>query len=316
MKLKLLIPGILLAVLLLFSACGKKGDSSESPSPSPSTEQSPSPSQTPPEVVPKEEEKHVMDELEALAATAQLKEVAAFIMENKSGSPQDVSKMILRFEELQKGQLPALEASYSAETIQKKFQEEGVEDPNESGEMEDEELKDLVERTKESGFKVEEAEGSFFPVMDYSFYKGFSDFATPDIAEYVQIMSEESENPPMKDAALVIEWVDVISRALKHEAYLASYGSSKKAKDVQALFERYTNIAFFGSPNTPLFDSKTKKLEDDAKSAYEQAIEKNKGESEFITKLSGFMDKLKSSEYKLTPEVEAYRSSATQSTVG
>ena len=41
--------------------------------------------------------------------------------------------------------------------------------------METEALKNLIDETMKSGYKVETAEGMFYPVINYSFYKSYSE---------------------------------------------------------------------------------------------------------------------------------------------
>jgi len=71
-------------------------------------------------------------------------------------------------------------------------------------EIEDEKVRELLSKTKNSGYRVETAEGMFFPVIDYEVYKKYSEYVTEDVKEYINIMAEESNNPPAKDAALVV----------------------------------------------------------------------------------------------------------------
>jgi len=52
----------------------------------------------------------------------------------------------------------------------------------------------------------------FFPVIDYEVYKKYSEYVTEDVKEYINIMAEESNNPPAKDAALVVGWDEVLKR--------------------------------------------------------------------------------------------------------
>jgi len=47
--------------------------------------------------------------------------------------------------------------------------------------------------------------------------KKYSEYVTEDVKEYINIMAEESNNPPAKDAALVVGWDEVLKRALNQE---------------------------------------------------------------------------------------------------
>ncbi|TEB15874.1 hypothetical protein Psfp_01817 [Pelotomaculum sp. FP] len=97
--------------------------------------------------------------------------------------------------------------------------------------------------------------GSFccFPIIDYSFYKKFSAFVTPDLKDYIDIMAEESDQVPAKDAALVIGWDEVLRRALNQEEFINAYKDSMKVDEVRELYKKYLTFTLYGLNNTPLF---------------------------------------------------------------
>ena len=80
---------------------------------------------------------------------------------------------------------------------------------------------------------METAEGMFFPVIDYEFYRRYLAYLDSDFREYIEIMSLESSEPPAKDAALVIGWDEVIERALRQEKFLISFPESSKVPEVK-----------------------------------------------------------------------------------
>ena len=172
--------------------------------------------------------------------------------------------------------------------------------------MKDPALKDLLNETRASGFKIETAEGTFFPIINYEMFKQYTPRLTPDIQEYLNIMAEESNQAPAKDAALVIGWEEVLQRALKQEKFIADYKESKKVNDIKQLYKKYMTFTYYGANNTPLFDYDTNTLNSKAKSVYLNAV-KNNGSSVFLNNLSVFLDIAKKNDYKLTGEVEKYR---------
>lgn len=241
-----------------------------------------------------------------------IKDVADFIDANiESVTEDDASEMIIKYEELQQEYISILENEFFNADIQSKFADAynaGAVDINDPEQITDDSIKILIEDIKEIGYKVEQAEGTFFPVIDYSYYKEISSYATADIAEYIKIMTAESDAMPLKDAALVIDWDDVVGRALVQEEFLRTYDDSPKAGEVSLLYEKYKYITLYGSDNTPVLDSRSKKFDSEAKAAYEQSIENNT-DSEFIDMLRGFIVVLADNGYTLTEEVEQYRES-------
>ncbi|MEW6697350.1 MAG: YjgB family protein [Bacillota bacterium] len=235
-----------------------------------------------------------------------VEEVANFINNNIANvSKEDASKMVNEFEKIQKKNFPQIESMFAKDDIQNKINSEYKAITTQS-DIKDNELKELLARTKNSGYKVETAEGFFFPIIDYGFYKKFSSYVTPDMKDYIDIMAEESDKVPAKDAALVIGWDEVLERALNQEKFINTYKDSVKANDIMQLYKKYVTFALYGLNNTPLFSYDTKTLAPKAREVYLNAVT-NAGDSEFLMTLGGFLDLVRNNNYKLTNEAEKYR---------
>ncbi|TEB06063.1 hypothetical protein Psch_03105 [Pelotomaculum schinkii] len=249
----------------------------------------------------------VMNDFQILTQEdAGVEEVANFINNNiASVSKEDASKLVDEFEKIQQKKLPQFESMFAEDAIQSKINTE-YKSITAQADVKDNELKELLASTKNSGYKVETAEGMFFPIIDYSFYKKFSAFVTPDMKDYIDIMAEESDQVPAKDAALVIGWDEVLRRALNQEEFINAYKDSMKVDEVRELYKKYLTFTLYGLNNTPLFSYESKALDPKAREVYENAAA-NAGNSEFLKTLGGYLDLLKDNNYKLTNEVEKYR---------
>jgi hypothetical protein len=167
----------------------------------------------------------------------------------------------------------------------------------------------LLITTKNNGYKIETAEGFYFPVIDYSLYKKYRQNVTPDMAAYIDIMAIESAKTPIKDAALVIGWQEVLQRAKTQEQFIKEYGSSAKSEDMKQLLKRYLVFSLYGANNTPLFSYENKQMVPVAKKAYlEAAFDANNGS--FSKLMNDYLTILKKNEYKLTKEVDEFRKKA------
>ncbi len=243
------------------------------------------------------------------AKDCKISDILMYIRENISVvSKENATTMLLLLEEQQVKNRMILEEKFLPEEIQIGFFEayqQGA-DYTKPEAIEEETLKELVQETVENGYKLEQTEGFVFPVIDYTQYKTFATYVTPDLADYFEIMAEESEKPFAKDAALVIGWEDAINRALSTEEYLKNYSGSNKATDVEVLHQRYLSATFLGLNNTPLFDYGTKIMVNEAKEVY-QKYQKEERESEYLTKLKEFMELVAKNNFKLTAQVDEYR---------
>lgn len=245
-------------------------------------------------------------------------EVIGFIDKNISQvSKEYASAMLSGLEATQKGGLPELEKKYfKGNAIQNKLSKvykPGF-DINKLEDIKDNGLKDLLAETRDMGFKIETAEGSYFPIMNYEFYKKYSTYVTADMKDYIDIMAVETSKVPAKDAALVIGWEEVIKRASAQEKFIRNHENSAKLGDMKELHKKYLTFMLYGLNNTPLFSYDKKVMDDDAKEVYLEAV-KNSEDSSLIKLLGEYMDLLKKTEYKLTDEVEKFRKEAVKNAI-
>lgn len=218
--------------------------------------------------------------------------------------------MTLTLENTQKAALPAWEAKFANEAVQRELTI--LYEPGDSLHMLAEKsdrpaLRAMLLRAEDCGYKLETAEGSFFPVIDYSSYLNFKTHVTGDIREYISIMAVESNLPMSKDNGLVIAWADVVSRALSQEAFIADYPRSNRIATIKTLYKSYETATFYGLNNTPLFHYDNLEMDLEAEKAYNAVLAKDTSGSPYLEKLSAFMKLAKADDYKLTGEVEAYR---------
>ena len=157
--------------------------------------------------------------------------------------------------------MPKFEAKFNNDdTIQTQIRKVYIRDfdINKIDGIEDVKIKGLLSEVRDSGYKVETAEGMFFPVINYEFYKRYGSYVTCDIKEYFDLMAVESNKMPAKDAALVITWDEILKRILNQENFISKNGDSVKAQQVKDLNKKYLIFALFGANNTPLFSYDSK----------------------------------------------------------
>ncbi|MGB7605106.1 MAG: hypothetical protein WBL93_06485 [Lutisporaceae bacterium] len=262
------------------------------------------------EAIQEELQNKIMSDFDALLeGSPKADAVIKFIDENISKiSKEDASTMLFKLEDIQKKELPKLEEKYYAEAIQLEMQKLYMTDfdLNKLDETQNKELQDILKETRDMGYKVETAEGMFFPVMNYEFYKKYSAYVTVDIKEYIELMAVESNVTPIKDAALMIGWDEITKRALSQEKFIKDYASSSKVDAIKELQKRYITFILFGSNNTPLFSYDTKVMMTEAQTIFSKDIKDNK-DSELMQMLGKYMNILKKTDYKFSEEAEKFR---------
>lgn len=216
-------------------------------------------------------------------------------------SRENASKMLDELEKALKNNLPELEEKYYSTAVQEALYK--------LDSIQDAEVKSLIEETRAMGYKVETAEGMFFPIINYEFLKKFSPYAGDDVEDYIDIMAMESNKVPAKDAALVIGWDEVLERALAQEGFIRKHSGSNKVESIKKLQKKYITFMLYGLNNTPLFSYDTKEMDPEAKEVYIKAV-KNNSDSELMKLLGGYMEILEKSDYKLSEEADKFRKNA------
>lgn len=228
-------------------------------------------------------------------------------------SKDNVSIMLEELEKAQISHLPVLEEKYYGESIQKSLSEIYMIDfdLDKIYDTEDADLKKLLTETTDMGYKVETAEGMFFPIMNYEYMKKFSPYALDDMKEYIDIMAVETNKVPAKDGALVIGWDEVIERALAQENFIKMYVSSAKIESMKELQKKYLTFMLFGLNNTPLFSYDTRTMDTEAKEVYIKSVKVN-ADSELMQLLGKYMEILEKSNYKFTEVADKFRKDAVE----
>jgi hypothetical protein len=233
-------------------------------------------------------------------------------------SEATATHMALKLEELQKAYLPELDKKFQEEGMQAKlvefFGSQLNKRPDEIpvSDAKDPGVKELLTGAINAGFRVETAEGMYYPMLDYRNYIGYVSRVSPDIGLYYNIMAIESSQVPAKDAAIIIGWDQIAARAFAQENFLSAHPDSQKAADIKQLYKKYVSFTFLGANNTPLFKYDTKMMDANAKEAYKKlTAEAGKSgsikEGSYMDKLVKFMQQAEKEGYKLTDSMDKFR---------
>ncbi|MFC3749652.1 hypothetical protein [Paenibacillus sp. GCM10012306] len=164
----------------------------------------------------------------------------------------------------------------------------------------------LIE-ARDKGYKLDSSEGMYYPVMHYEGFKIFKPFIQKDIAEYIDLMAAESNQPMTRDGGIVIGWDQVILRALSKEAFVKKYPASNRKEAVKLNLS--LSRVFFGASNTPAYDGpvgETPKLNPKLRAAYEAVLINGPGSSELLQTIEKLLVLLDSANEELTPEVQQF----------
>ena len=232
------------------------------------------------------------------------KDIIAFANENiASLSPENASKVILKLEEVQRElQGNRMNKLFDGDIQQRLANqvEKGV--IYSAEDIEDEDLKEIVQEIIDNGYFLMMMEGDFYPVINYENYKNYAKNAKEDIKAYVDIVVREYKEFTSMDAHLAISRDELLSRILNSEKFLEKYPLSEKFSEVKDLYSEYTGFYLYGMAFEPPED----KLSKDAKDSYEKAV-KTEGDSNFINHFKDYYETVKSEGYERTEKVEKQR---------
>ncbi|MGI6668776.1 MAG: hypothetical protein ACOX4M_04985 [Acetivibrionales bacterium] len=246
-------------------------------------------------------------------------EMLDFIRENiDKASADEAAKLLLRLEQLQQNNLEEMTNRYAeTESMQSELWSQVYN--YDTGEIsfeliKDPSLKELLTDAQNNGYRTATAEGSFFPVIDYSIYKEFGDKLPEDLESYFSLMAAESGRSPASDGGLVIGWDEVFERALNQQQFIMNYSDSIKINEAKELYKKFVIFIFSGEniPNTPHFDYSKKTLSPRLKESL-LAIAEKAGDTPLERMIKDYAEVLDKNGYKLTDEVKKFRENAVAS---
>lgn len=225
-----------------------------------------------------------------------------------SSSPASVTVWLRRLEAVQNKRLPGLEEALSREPIQDALMNtDGIYGDWKKGTRTGNAQADkLLAEIENNGYVLDSTEGYFFPKIDYLRYMKQASRTTDRYADYLKIRSDETISELTKDAGLIVSWEELTERAERQSLYLASYPKTPETAVVQQMYDQSLYIVLYGTDNVPLFDYETRKIDPEAKAAYQKQIRTN-SQSSFTKLLRNYTRVLEQNGGTLTKSVEAFR---------
>ncbi|MEJ8307375.1 hypothetical protein [Saccharibacillus sacchari] len=245
----------------------------------------------------------------ALSAKSDVAEMWAYIEKNAASSSQaTVTVWLRRLETVQNKRLPGLEAALSQESLQNALMTtDGIYGDWKKGTRTGNAQADkLLAEIEKNGYVLDSTEGYFFPKIDYLRYLKQASRTTERYADYLKIRSDETVSELTKDAGLMVSWTELVARAERQSRYLVSYPNTPETATVQQMYDQSLYIVLYGTDNVPLFDYDTRKIDSEAKAAYQKQV-RTGSQSSFTKLLRNYTRVLEQNGGKLTKSVEAFR---------
>ena len=109
------------------------------------------------------------------------------------------------------------------------------------------------------GYKLDSSEGMYYYVINHQkFINLYGEFITKEYKDYLNIKAKETNEPFLRDAALVISREKLAERIVEIESFRITYPYSNFLDEVNDLYEHYILIFIYGSNNTPNYDEENK----------------------------------------------------------
>ncbi len=242
----------------------------------PKPEAPPAPPVENPDVVQKE--KIINDAKALMTANEEPEKMVALIKANIEKAGTDGAEVMLSgLEQLQESHLAEYTDLLLMEDNQKGLLEiqSDINDPKSYENVGNKELSALLGKLRNSGYRFENFEGSWYPIVDYASYKAYSQYVTQEMKDYIELMAMESDEVSMKDAAIAINLDQLSDRLVLAENYIAKYPASPRIGRVKEAYAGYLWNLLGGSNNTPIYDWETKAIRQEVRDTYEKFSKEN-----------------------------------------
>jgi len=122
----------------------------------------------------------------------------------------------------------------------------------------DPDLKALIDEIIARKYKIMSVEGFLMPVVDYLAYEIYYDYIDEELTDFISIYLDESNQPAVLDAGIVISANEFLLRIDNAFKYLEKYPSSPRYDKVKKLNAGRLQVYLGGIDNTPVFDGADK----------------------------------------------------------
>lgn len=135
--------------------------------------------------------------------------------------------------------------------------------------IKDDKLKEEVSKLYDSMYKLINLEGKFYPMVDYAKLQSYNNNVTDEWKEYLGIKAMDSNDPPLIDGGLRIGYDELANRLIKVETYLNKYVIGERRDEMLLNYENKLRVYLKGVDNSPIADTKTKKINANVLNSYE-----------------------------------------------
>jgi len=158
-------------------------------------------------------------------------------------------------------------------------------------------IKEFYTSLTGAGFKFSAEEGMLYPVIDYHFIEGYSNYISEEMKGFAVFMAMDSDNKWAGDGEIRITLTELADRIAAAETYLAKYPGASGKSQVVSKYKMYLGAFLGGIDNTPLVNYDTGKINDKFVEAYGYFIKKYPDLKTAVT-VKKFDEELKNGSYK------------------
>ena len=167
-------------------------------------------------------------------------------------------------------------------------------------EIENQELRKLVDYLYKNNYRLVNLEGSFYPVVDYEELKDYASYLTDEFQEYLAIKSLESTERSMADGALIIDFDDLAQRILQEEAYLNIASANERKTDILEDYQYKVTAYLKGLPNTPIREDSNNQIKDEVLASYQEIASQD---YEISRVLADYLERIEANNQKMDDDL-------------
>jgi hypothetical protein len=295
---------VAIAAVTVLSACGDNMEPSGSQPPPVS--ESPSTSVPPASVDPSEQDKIMETFVQRASSDVSADQLLNQLVESLGKvDPEQADAMLRAMDAYYSRNLPKIEEIFYPDDVQKELSV--LKFPiteDQFANIQDPEVRSLVQQTLDGGYKLDMAEGVVFPVIGYVELKALADGASDAMQDYLDLMAVESEDRMVRDAALVISRDELARRTLTAEAFIREHADAPELQKVKNQYMIYIRSYLFGLDNTPNTEDDFK-FKPEFRSEMEKLVAENTGTAtaDLVGQLLEILDSTGGYLFRKDPEV-------------
>ncbi len=181
-----------------------------------------------------------------------------------------VSKLMTRTEEELDDLGQKIRAIDTEDELYDKFGGEAYISEDQIDELENDDLREELERLYSQNYRMINLEGDYYPAVNYEAFKKYDQYVSDEVREYVDLKARDANDPAAVDGEIYISYEDLADRIVRTENYITQYGDGDRYGEAINMYRNKLSMYLLGLPNSSISEDDSDMIREDLIRSYRE----------------------------------------------